>query len=245
MRAIALVAAFAACASFLNADSARADGLIQSLPPDGSSVRYKCVVEQWRNGGVFSRSEGTLTIRSVGVTEEENVRCRWIDFEVRLRDSNTKHESTDIRKYLLPEESLDRTGDPLSAVVRCWGTWGSTQEIIALEEHPWFMEDLWLPGPLEDRKESEEPLTLKLSDRSLELKKFVTGRTRWEGLVGSGVLPTETTHKYWIDQSIPFGVARAHQEFKFAIQGLERIFKYDLDLEHVADNAKSTLPDHW
>src|SRR5262245_12216315 len=107
MRFSRLLLATTIGACVLGPGSARADGLLYQLPEDGSWVRfafrYTFKLDGMEQPG---QGMGTMTMASVGKAREGAEACRWIEFQIRLKDSGTEH--TLIRKLLIPERYLKK-----------------------------------------------------------------------------------------------------------------------------------------
>jgi hypothetical protein len=96
---------------------ARADGLIYQLPSNGLAARYDVETARMADGEVRT-SKGSLTISSVGETEVDGEKCRWI--ELRVAGMRDNVERVTIVKCLIPEKHLGRGKTPGDHVLRGW-----------------------------------------------------------------------------------------------------------------------------
>src|SRR5262245_3407124 len=104
-------------ASVLCAGMARADGLLYQLPEDGSWVRFEAQYTFKAEGMEKpGQGTGTLTMASVGKVVEGSEPCRWIEFELKLKDIGP--EQVLIRKLLIPEKYLKKGENATEHVVR-------------------------------------------------------------------------------------------------------------------------------
>src|SRR5262249_12441601 len=98
---------------------ARADGLLYQLPEDGSWIRFAAQYTYKFDGmEKVGQGTGTMTMASIGKAREGGEECRWIEFNVKLKDDGGEH--TLIRKLLIPEKYLKKGENPTEHVVRGW-----------------------------------------------------------------------------------------------------------------------------
>lgn len=119
MTLLAVVASLSICPTL------DADGLIYTLPPDGSWATYRFHQtatdiesldgEPWPDPTLTA--QGTLTIRSVGVKATEQGSARWIELEGNVPPTEaSKHGRIIVLKMLISENALRRGSDPLAGV---------------------------------------------------------------------------------------------------------------------------------
>src|SRR5262249_44649659 len=101
----------------LSANGARADGIIQDLPEDGSWVEFAMKGEGVDlMGKIAVTVEGMLTIRSVGRETIDGEAGRWIEVgtAASFQRGGQKEKQTEIRKMLIPERRLVSGENPLA-----------------------------------------------------------------------------------------------------------------------------------
>lgn len=217
--ALVLVGLFAAA-------DADAQGLLWSLPQDGTWVRYEGTYSQ-----LVRRPNSTagdlqlewvrhLTIKSVGSTEEEylgNVQsCRWLEFKVvtgQVKEAliDAGPGGTRIYKVLVPEAAivgqiLDAEGILVSSipVVRGYRKIG--------DEDPQPIEsgvfDLY---PLVSFLQHYRNLTAETTDaEQLQIPSGIVPATTWKGglIMESRSNRSTNEAEIWRSDEIPFGVAK-------------------------------------
>ena len=97
-----------------------ADGLFYQLPDDGNWVRYELAGTGTEVAGEVSTFTGTLTLSSVGVSEVDGRKCRWIEI---VQDGKAKRSGEPyqaVHKLLIQEENLVPGDEPLNHVVKAW-----------------------------------------------------------------------------------------------------------------------------
>ena len=88
-----------------------AEGLLYELPDDGHWVRFEMDGKGTEPDGTEIAIVGTLTMSSVGTTEIDGEKCRWIEI---VADAKRAGEPfTDIDKLLIPEDQLAKGKEPL------------------------------------------------------------------------------------------------------------------------------------
>lgn len=218
---------------FLTTSSARADGLIYSLPPDGSWVTF--MFEQ--NGTEIKtlagedlpdvNVSGTFTIRSVGQEESDTGSARWIELEARYRpDEQRPVGRVIILRMLIPESSLARDSDPLSDVREIDfidKDWKLGQEpekgkqervndpaavLYEIERFRGFF-----PFPPVDAQSYSEKKNVRISVPIAECETTkISYPTKFEGKLTRGKLGRwgwEGTYSLWLSETSPFGVVAA------------------------------------
>lgn len=135
---------FAFATIIVAGSSARADGLIHRLPPDGAWVLYayqqraeldhqmggdkKVPDEVKRKMPRAGIVQGFLTLRSVGVAQVEGENCRWIELEQSVQIAGKTMAGTEaeraqrtiVLKVLVPEKRLAPGEDPFGHVLKMY-----------------------------------------------------------------------------------------------------------------------------
>lgn len=220
------------------ARTARADGLFDKLPADGTWVRYKALMT-YTQGGKTDQVTGTVTISSVGkrVTEDQGP-CRWIEIASELSDGKSKQLS--VGKFLIPETALVRGHNPRNYIVKAWGKDAAgVKEEGELPEDVGSMLDMLFHGPLDGAKPiTEATVKTKLGD----LKCPGVSGTRSRKL-GNDTETMDLTVASRTNEKIPFGVADYATKYvvkggKAAQEGAMRLI-----YEDSGERAISKLPE--
>lgn len=111
LRKICGLAFFIAFAIF-SADAAEADGLFFKLPADGSSATYEMIVTP-PSGRVDRQLKGSFKISSVGGTDTNGERGRWIEIFQVQRKSTRAIKIHVLEKHLTRDFSVD-------SIVEAW-----------------------------------------------------------------------------------------------------------------------------
>lgn len=240
--------------------SARGDGLIQSLPEDGSWVRFEVVQENYdvKSGQVNQTVDGTLTVSSVGKSVFDGQACRFIELKYVFKVG--EREQVDRCKLLVAEDRFAAGINPLDNVLRAWVKEPSKPAEIPLdrrmnrdmEQHLLMfcprLRDLF-HGALED--------TRRLGDRPLVGK---AGRFDCTGVAGKRYLPFAMrgggfkdpkeggeflTFETWHSNEAPFGVVRHRCEWEVRDADKRLMFRHvqKLDLAAIGKDAKSEIPE--
>jgi hypothetical protein len=216
--------------------TARADGLLYQLPDDGSWVRFEANYTFKADGMEEpGQGTGTLTMASVGRVLEGPEPCRWIEFDVRLKD--TGPEQVLIRKLLIPEKYLTKGENPTEHVVRGWAKFNDEDVQPAVPIHGRW--PAYLAGPLQDEKPLEEQL--------VESK---LGALKCEGVTGwiqytEGDLDMKVTFGTRLHETAPFGVVSSRMQFEMMREGkvLQTVDATAKLIDYGTD-AKTALPEH-
>lgn len=225
----------------LSSPSVFGDGLIQSLPDDGAWVRFNVICARNRRG-VEDKLIATLTLRSVGTTQHNGLLHRWIEFEWRAHNEAGGDERREITKWLIPETELGPTGSPRAHAARAWER-DDEQEVRSRNLSETILDDLYLPSLLSDRSIQEVPKTVEYQRGRLDLERCVTGLSNRQSSNGTTV--TRMTHRYWITDSVPFGVAAARQTLEMtADDNVIGKYEWQLEVNDFGMAAVSALPNH-
>lgn len=194
---------------------ARAGGLIQELPQDGSWVKYHLVQTQTREGGGLDERSASVTISSVGQTVVNGQPCRWIEIYCPEYPLAERKPRT-IGKVLVPEAHLGRGRQTSEHALRGWEQVDDYVEEIRKEELR-SMRGLGLtsfllfsPDALVPPQPLKKPRTIKYQD----------GELTCGGIKGAGETAlgdsgaAEVTYRIWTHKNVPFGVAAMTVEFR-------------------------------
>ncbi len=115
--------AFLAAALFFVPIAARADGLLDQLPADGSWAEFDVAGKAYgANGDSRVTVIGTLRLSSVGHESVNGEACRWIEVKStsRFERGDRRNEAAETIKLLIPEQYLKRGQEPLAHVYKAW-----------------------------------------------------------------------------------------------------------------------------
>jgi hypothetical protein len=216
--------------------AANAEGLLYQLPEDGSWVRFDAPYTFKFDGmDKPDQGTGTMTMASVGKVLEGGQPCRWIEFNVHLKDSGTEH--TLIRKLLIPEKYLKKGENPTQHVVRGWAKYDNEDVERAVPLHGRW--PAYLAGPFQDEKQLDKQLVEgKLG--SLEC----AGSTGWIQF-SEGPLTSKVTFETRLHDKAPFGVLSTRMKFEMSVDGKPQgSIDAAATLTDLGTDAKSALPDH-
>lgn len=214
----------------LIASAACADGLIYSLPPDGSYATFKYEQNATELKTLAGESlpdvkvSGTFTVRSVGKQETDKGPARWIELEARwVPDEQRPVGRVIVLRMLIPESSLTRDSDPLIAIREIdfldkdWN-FGHNPENSKSEHLTdsasvlYEIERLrqFFPFPPVDAQSSSKKETVTIKVPVGECKSTnISYPTKFEGKLTRGTLGTwnwEGTYSLWLSDASPFGV---------------------------------------
>jgi len=236
MRWSHLIWAAVTCVGVLTPGIARAEGLFYQLPEDGSWVRFDAKYT-FKAAGMDRPGEGTgtMTMASVGKAVEGSEPCRWIEFNMRLKD--TGPEQVLIRKLLIPEKYLKTGENATEHVVRGWAKFNDEKVERAVPVHGRW--PAYLAGPLQDEK--------KLDKQLVESK---LGELKCDGVTGwiqykEGDVHMKVTFETRLHDKAPFGVVSSRMQFEMKRGGkVQQTVDATLTLTELGKDAKTALPDH-
>ncbi len=211
--------------------SARADGLIYQLPADGTSSEYDLEA-------VFGemKSDGTVTISSVGKETVDGEVCRWIEFKFVMKLQG--NERTIRAKALVPESELVKGKSPVDHVKKAWfkPEDRTPKDITDMTDNDAGPVPAFLAGPFKDSKElPAEKIKTGLGELSC---KGVSGSTTFK--------QGRSTHTYeftnFLNEKAPFGVAKSTMKFTSARKGgTPRGGTITLTAKKISKNAVSEI----
>jgi hypothetical protein len=220
----------------LSAGIARGEGLFYQLPEDGTWVlfeaKYTFQVDGMEKPG---EGAGTLTMASVGKSVEDSEPCRWIEFNVQLKDIGP--EQILIRKLLIPEKYLTKGENPTAHVVRGWAKFNDDAVERAVPVHGRW--PAYLAGPLQDENKLDKLLVeSKLGPLKCE---GVTGWIQYE----EGDVHMKVTFETRLHEKAPFGVVSCRMQFEMKRDGkVLQTVDATAKLIDFGKDARTALPDH-
>ncbi len=215
---------------FLIASSASADGLIYSLPSDGSWATFKyeqkATEVKTLDGEILPdvNVSGTFSIRSVGKEQTDKGPARWIELEARwVPDERRLEGRVIILRMLIPESSLKRGADPLMGIREIdfldqdwkFGQEPENGKPEHLTDPPAVLYEIerlrqFFPFPPLDVQSASknENVTIKVPVGECK-STHISYPTKFEGNLTRGTLGTwnwEGTYSLWLLDASPFGV---------------------------------------
>lgn len=213
----------------------RADGLVRTLPEDGSWVKYN--IRMQANDATIT---GTVRVASVGKGFTEAGACRWI--EVRLDTSGPAEGTIAARsKFLVPESAVMRGKDPTALIEKKWLKMGDGA-LQDLKVEPFEPVDHLLKlfaGPPLKGVEALPAIAVANKLGNLDCP-GETGKTELNAL-GAKLKPQVEAR--WNDK-VPFGTVEYRVSFEETLPGDNRLsVSIHLTYEDSGDGATSELPD--
>ena len=176
-----------------------ADGLIYQLPEDGTSVAYEMEITVGQ-ADLPVLGDGTLTVSSVGQAVVDNEKCRWLEFNLKMKLAG--RDQSVISKFLIPEKHLGRGKSPVDHVKKYWLKVNNS-EVHASKDIKGQMGGTlyaFLSGPLQDVKKLEpEDVESQLGNLLCECS---TGRLEFQ----HGDKNVSAEIDAWLHDKAPFGV---------------------------------------
>lgn len=221
---------------------ASAGGPVQSLPKDGSWVKFHLDLEVSDADGINDTTSGSWTIRSVGVKTVNGEKCRWIEIEEHLDKSDDGKPFTRWYKCLIREKDIKPGADLLGNLIEYWQKEGVRGDALKVTNS----RSLMLPMFLRATPRTGKPVTK-------------AKRVLWQK--GEFTIPkaeeqTQTTFKdgnrlrvtvrdlVWKKTDIPFGTAAVNSSVKLIRNGKPTYqWVRRLSLADYGTKAKSKLPD--
>jgi hypothetical protein len=219
----------------LAGSTAWSDGLVYKLPADGSWVQFDLKAAAGRDGQSRDMT-GTLRVSSVGSSEEDGTKCRWVEIKMTMVVGDK--ERVIIAKTLIPENDLQRGKSPSDNIVRGWIRMRPEGDAVKLTDSNKGPLPGFLSGPLKDSK--------KL--KAAEIKSPL-GNLMCEGVSGY-VEFKENSNDNRIDfenrlhEKAPFGVVSSTMNVAVKRDGeVRESIKMVLTLSETGAGAKTELPD--
>jgi hypothetical protein len=230
----------------------RGDGLLYSLPADGTWCTYavkSSFLSTMKGEKEPMTIEGVLTLASVGKERVKGEQCRWIELVIEVNPPKGEKLKS-IFKGLIPEKYLAKGENPSGRWLKGWVKLGDgkpqalTPELLA---SPLMKLNLFVSGPLQEAK----PLAKKAIETGL-------GKLSCEGVSGVLVLKGGSTSvkdgkvtvrdatirlQNYFHEKAPFGVAWSRIRMGPPEQEKGIALEEFLTLKEVGTGAKSQLPD--
>lgn len=237
-----IIAASLAAVAVLPIETARAEGLIFHLPEDGTWAQFDMIQVKGlvdRNSGktlIKDRVTRTmLKVSSVGTATVEKKICRWI--EIKVQETRDQSEEAILVKVLIPEEHLQKGGDPAGNIMHGW---------IKSNDAP--------PRPI---KENSIPVQMLVAGPQQEITKLdpivvdcKAGKLKCDGLSGTRAWKDDndrdfkTAFELRLHKLSPFGVAWWRSETEHTDQVARMTIKVTSSLNDSGNGAASELPDN-
>ena len=246
MRIATGLGGFALVAVLLVGSSARGDGLLYQLPPDGSWVRFRAAMTHDAGGaaGEPGKMNATFTMRSVGSETVEGEKCRWIEMELVPTNPPDAQQGAPggpphvVCKLLLPEKNLQKGKDPLDHIVKGWLKFGDQepQEMKDAHSEQAGPVPAFLSGPLDDVKQ--------LDKKTIDTK---LGKLECAGLTArkdyaQGDAKTNVKFETRLHDKAPFGVVSSTLHYQTTRARGPEGGTLALDFDDAGKDAKSAIP---
>ncbi len=208
---------------------ARADALIQNLPPDGSWVSFQVHLQV--DG---DRTQPIWSIRSVGKKVVDGEPCRWIELHSREDD-----KTIILIKLLVAEKEFGVGKNPLENAKTVWiqfGDKGKPDEISNIAERDAPLAVI-LAGPTADVKKREKKETIPWQNGNFDSDVY-EGKSSQE-LFGNKF---ELAHTVWKHSDVPFGITAMKQGIKVQLGNKSIAGSIDMTLKEFGKDAKSAMP---
>ncbi|MBS0264796.1 MAG: hypothetical protein JSS02_22870 [Planctomycetes bacterium] len=220
--------------------SACADGLIYQLPAQNVQARYKLELLASANGEQQPARKGSLTIATVGSSEINGEKCRWI--EIKMIISEDAGERATLMKVLVPEKHRTKGQSPGANMIKAWVAEGDVapMEFRDLTDSRTLAIAVLLAGP---------PKNANTSD-PLEIDNPKLGKVRCAGVTGDQEIagPLGLQVPLRIDDRLhddsPFGLVTANWSFELKVNGQSAIQgQFKLTLTDINTTALTEWPD--
>ena len=219
------------CSLLFAADEPKSAALMQTLPEDGSWVKFN--VNVVINGAEVSP---TWTMRSVGKADHDGKACRFIELE---QTCPTPPLGNVTWRLLVPEAEFGEGKHPLGNARKVWVQYEKeepqTVESIPIKD-PIF--GALIAGPTAEVLVLREREKVSWQRGNLE-SEVVTG-TREIDFAGAKL---QISHRVLRHRDIPFGLAGMRQELNAEFGGAKQQAKITMTLQDHGSDAKSKLPE--
>jgi hypothetical protein len=234
-----------------------------SLPPDGSWVRYVVSHESTSHPyrGRKAKSDANvetekikswsekITLSFVGRTVENGVPCRWV--EIRTEKPDQQADKPCAYKVLLKEEGLLSDKHPLAEknVLRVWQQ--TSDGTVSRRDDSLGYSDLfsWTPGAVRQMKPTGETREIDFASSHLSSATAYSGKTTTNAYVALGVIRIhlEEQMTVWLHPDLPAGFAGMRTEEN----STARFMTHPATLRHVAEyvledagtDAQTSMPE--
>ena len=214
----------------------RGDGLIRTLPKDGTEVSYALEIVGSMKGQEKT-VKGTLTLASVGSETKDGQACRWIELGFIIKDN--QREFGDYSKFLIAEKHLRPGNNPLEHVIQAWRRRGPRESTVKKFTNPGNAVQSPLPVFLSGPLNTEKRLPAKDIKSGLGPLKCagVAGNYKYTNKTGSVTGTVELRHH----ATSPFGIVIATYDMTIKRGDQTEKFRFLLKLEKTNNKAKSQL----
>lgn len=216
---------------------AKADGLIKTLPPDGTWTTFFIDVEVNETLNV----SGDVHLRSVGEQSVNGQPHRWMEIEIKIEDNAGNTPVHNIYKALIPESKLEWGEAPIDFMEQLIVKIGDADPMQPdIDDYKKKLEApaIFLGGPLKNVK----PLP---DDRDVNYQK---GQLTCKGIVGDfkfDGLPNQTIdfkQKVWFNEKLPYGIAAREAHIIITDKnGNKQTLKSKLTVNDFGKDAKSGI----
>lgn len=219
---------FTLLALFATASIARAGGIIQSLPADGSYVVFKAKSEIDFQGNLQT-FERELKIASVGKGEVDGQPARWIEISTELLGRAV------VGKLLIAEKYLKADENPFEHVSKAYGKGpdGAVQELPAGQLKQIMILAVGVPNFDKPKKGDKQKIKTPLGEYECQRQ---TGEGEADGFQNSKM---KYEGELWTHDKVPFGLVKAKIKADIGIGTIET----QLEAAKSGTDAKSELPD--
>jgi len=197
-----LVLAHMTCAA------ARAEGLLFSLPPDGTAARYSMEIAG-KTGGGDVKGSGEISLASVGTLPVGDDKCRWIEVKLALKIND--NEERWLGKFLVPETHLGKGKSLAKNVKRGWLK-VQDEEPMAVSDIPGISQGplaIFVVGPGADAHDLE-----KAEVQNAVLGKLLCAGHRARHELDQGTESISITYESRLHEKSPFGVVESNMTFE-------------------------------
>jgi len=218
-----------------------------TLPDDGAWARYEVEWNRLDNGEKSSRK---VTLSFVGRVMEQTMACQWIEIKT-IVPAGDADEGTYLSKYLVRQEDLLKSNNPLVDVIRAWSKFNDgAPHAPARTQRPdigWGSLLLWTPGALKDATRSDGMKDVEYQKGRLKACFPRTGRLSLPVRDANGNVAITWSRKFtiWQHADLPIGFASA--EVTDEVLGSDGKVRSEQStvfiLEDAGNGAKSELPD--
>lgn len=219
-----------------------AGGLVQSLPKDGTWVKYyvELKVAEPQKTDIF----GTYTLRSVGRAQIDGAPCRWI--ELHLEQTQDGVKTSTLTKVLVAEKDLNSKSERAPKIIRGWikTNGADARELSDTEKTATGRYPFMIAAPLKDRKTLNKEKVIDFQKGRLTIKSGFVGTASVKTADGPENARVLTTESVWSDSSIPFGTAAMQIDMQYKVgknAGPKMVMS--LTVRDYGTEAKSALPD--
>jgi hypothetical protein len=235
MKRVLAVLSFVVCV-FLTTSS-QGEGMLYHLPADGTWAKFELVGKGIEPDGKETNLSATQTISSVGMTDVDGQKCRWI--EIAVDGKRNDQAFTHVDKLLIPEKFLVKGEEPLTHVLKAWRKHSLIGGGAALElnevQNPESRDGKYVRGDTR-RQFLHGPFDApqKLDKALVESK---LGKLECEGISAH----ERTTDRVTLDSRY---VIRLHRDAPFGVVTWEAEMKLDLNGNSLGTmTTKATLSD--